>query len=185
MHICCRFSIILAILAASVSAFAASTLPSTRNSRTLPPAFETNVGQVKFSDGSSTAYVDAVIRVNGTMAYVHRAGLHLMQTSITPTEGSTKHEVEFDVAAFRVDMELIASNPSPRIEFQQKAPGIIRHILPGGGRDGFVADRYNAIVYHEVWPGIDLRMYVNSIGVKYDFIVHPGADAQQIAFRYV
>ncbi|HLP28639.1 MAG TPA: hypothetical protein VK147_08365, partial [Candidatus Didemnitutus sp.] len=47
-----------------------------------------------------------------------------------------------------------------------------------------VALRYTSLTYHDVWPGIDMRSYTTSTGVKYDFIVHPGASPSQIAFVY-
>jgi hypothetical protein len=43
---------------------------------------------------------------------------------------------------------------------------------------------YNEIYYENLYDGIDLRYYTNEKGLKYDFIVHPGANAKQIAVRY-
>lgn len=176
---------LLAFFVSTIALFAAGTAPSSKPRQSTPPAFETNVGQARFETGVNASYVDAVIRVNGVLAYVHKSGLHVLQTRITKDPKSPMHDPDYDVDAFRVDMQLIASNPSPRLEWQQRAPGIVRYILPGTDANGLVADRYNSMTYHEVWPGIDLRMYVNTLGVKYDFLVHPGADPNQIAFRYV
>ncbi|MBK7034069.1 MAG: SBBP repeat-containing protein [Ignavibacteria bacterium] len=185
MRVRCRLPLFIAVFIASVMALSASIAPSQRSAPNIPPAFERNVGQVQFDGGGSAAYVDAVIRMNGAMAYVHGGGLHIMQTAVTKDPASPKHEPEFDINTYRVDMQLIASNPAPRLEFQQKTDGIVRYILPGTGATGLISERFTALLYHDVWPGIDLRMYVTDLGVKYDFIVHPGADARQIAFRYV
>ncbi len=43
---------------------------------------------------------------------------------------------------------------------------------------------YSAITYKDIWPGIDLRYYGNGRGMKYDFIVNPGANISQIEVRY-
>lgn len=44
---------------------------------------------------------------------------------------------------------------------------------------------YQIIVYKNIYPGIDLRYYVdNGQNLKYDLIVHPGADVNQIAMKY-
>ena len=40
---------------------------------------------------------------------------------------------------------------------------------------------YKAVVYKEVYPGIDIRYYTNEAQLKYDIIVHPGADVSKIA----
>jgi len=43
---------------------------------------------------------------------------------------------------------------------------------------------FKEIFYEDLWDGIDLRYYTNGDGLKYDFIVHPGADIDQIRIRY-
>ncbi|MFX1254162.1 MAG: SBBP repeat-containing protein [Promethearchaeota archaeon] len=42
---------------------------------------------------------------------------------------------------------------------------------------------YNEIWYEDLYPGIDLRYYMSAQGLKYDFIVHPGADPAEIAIE--
>ena len=44
---------------------------------------------------------------------------------------------------------------------------------------------YQIVIYKNVYPGIDLRYYVdNGTNLKYDFIIHPGGDVSRIAMRY-
>ena len=43
---------------------------------------------------------------------------------------------------------------------------------------------YQAILYREVYPGIDLKFYGNGGQLEYDLIVKPGADPTQIKLRY-
>ena len=43
---------------------------------------------------------------------------------------------------------------------------------------------YDAVVYEEVYPGIDLKYYGGSKAMEYDFVVSPEADPSQIAVRY-
>ena len=43
---------------------------------------------------------------------------------------------------------------------------------------------YDAIVYEDIYSGIDLKYYGNGKQMEYDFIVSPGADPSQIAIRY-
>ncbi|UCE23351.1 MAG: SBBP repeat-containing protein [Candidatus Zixiibacteriota bacterium] len=43
---------------------------------------------------------------------------------------------------------------------------------------------YEAIVYRDVYPGIDLKYYGNDRQLEYDFIVSPGADPSRIQIRY-
>ena len=43
---------------------------------------------------------------------------------------------------------------------------------------------YQAVVYQNIYPGIDVRYYTNNGALKYDFIVHPGADSKAIALQF-
>ncbi|MCD6161600.1 MAG: SBBP repeat-containing protein [candidate division Zixibacteria bacterium] len=43
---------------------------------------------------------------------------------------------------------------------------------------------YSTITYKDIYPGIDLKYHGNGQGIKYDFIVNPGADISQIQVRY-
>jgi hypothetical protein len=43
---------------------------------------------------------------------------------------------------------------------------------------------YQEIYYYNLYDGIDLRYYPNTQGLKYDFIVHPGADIGKIRIKY-
>ncbi len=44
---------------------------------------------------------------------------------------------------------------------------------------------YRAIVYEDIYSGIDLKYYGNGAEMEYDFIVSPGADPSQIAVQYL
>jgi hypothetical protein len=43
---------------------------------------------------------------------------------------------------------------------------------------------YSGIVYHDLWPGIDLAYYGTVNELKSEFIVHPGADPSRIRLAY-
>lgn len=43
---------------------------------------------------------------------------------------------------------------------------------------------YREIYYENLYNGIDLRYYLIESGLKYDFIIHPGADVNKIRIRY-
>ncbi|MFX0093766.1 MAG: SBBP repeat-containing protein, partial [Candidatus Hodarchaeota archaeon] len=42
---------------------------------------------------------------------------------------------------------------------------------------------WNEIWYQDLYPGIDLRYYMSEQGLKYDFLLSPGADPNQIAVQ--
>ena len=43
---------------------------------------------------------------------------------------------------------------------------------------------YQGVTYKNIYPGIDLRYYTDNGKLKYDLIVHPGADPGNIALQY-
>ncbi|MCF0070463.1 gliding motility-associated C-terminal domain-containing protein [Dyadobacter sp. CY261] len=43
---------------------------------------------------------------------------------------------------------------------------------------------YEEVVYENIYPNINLRVYLNQAKLKYEFIVKPGADASQISLQY-
>ena len=53
---------------------------------------------------------------------------------------------------------------------------------PSNWRSG--VRHYKEIYYEDLYEGIDLRYYTIERGLKYDFIIHPGADINQIRLKY-
>jgi gliding motility-associated-like protein len=43
---------------------------------------------------------------------------------------------------------------------------------------------YQAVVYKNIYPGIDLRYYTENGQLKYDLVVHPGANPDNIILKY-
>ncbi len=43
---------------------------------------------------------------------------------------------------------------------------------------------FQAVTYRNIYPGIDVRYYTNEGKLKYDIIVHPGADASRLIMQY-
>jgi hypothetical protein len=118
----------------------------------MPPAFVENVGQAKFSDGRAATYVDATVALPGATAYVHSTGLHIALSRIHVDTSVRSFERTYDTEEFRVDMRLIGSNPSPRLERLQPVPGHVRYILPGMGANGATASLHSTLLYRDVWP---------------------------------
>ena len=43
---------------------------------------------------------------------------------------------------------------------------------------------FNEVVYRDVWPGIDLRLYGNGANLEQEFVVQPGGDLDRIQISY-
>ena len=75
---------------------------------------------------------------------------------------------------------------TPQI-FPDKPLPTVNNYFIGNDKSKWASDCkiFQAVTYHDVYPGIDVRYYVDEgSNLKYDFIVHPGADVNNIAMKY-
>ncbi len=85
--------------------------------------------------------------------------------------------------AYKVSFAGAAENILPVTDKQQ--PGINNYFL-GDDHTKWAGNCriYEAITYQNIYPGIDVRYYTASGNLKYDIIVHPGADPGRILMQY-
>lgn len=86
----------------------------------------------------------------------------------------------------RVGLQLsfIGANPSPVI-LSSGPLGTVNYLIgndPAQWHTGIKS--YTAIVYKNLWPGIDLKFFGHSGTLKYEFHVAPEADPRKIQLRY-
>ena len=86
----------------------------------------------------------------------------------------------------RVDIEFIGANANPQIIAEQPSADYINYYTTGTPEGGITNVRtYQTVTYINLYNGIDLQFTVDQTGKpKYNFIVHPGADATQIHWKY-
>ena len=88
----------------------------------------------------------------------------------------------------RIDIELLNSNPNPEIIAESPSADYQNYyntVTPEEGAP-FVHS-FQKVTYKDIYPGVDLEFFVQENEkqpVKYNFIVHPGADVSQIKLRY-
>ncbi len=75
---------------------------------------------------------------------------------------------------------------TPQIIADKAIPTINNYFI-GNDKSKWATDCriYKGVTYKNVYPGIDVRYYSDAgSNLKYDFIIHPGADANKIAMKY-
>ena len=75
---------------------------------------------------------------------------------------------------------------TPQISPDKPIPTVNNYFI-GNDRSKWASDCkiYMGVTYKNIYPGIDVRYYVDGgSNLKYDFIVHPGADVNKIAMKY-
>jgi hypothetical protein len=81
--------------------------------------------------------------------------------------------------------DFIGANADPEIETSGREPGIYNYFF---GKDPkkwvtHVA-AYSEVIYRDLWPGIDLRLYRNGTDIEQEFAVKPGADLTKVQVAY-
>ncbi|MCB0534242.1 MAG: hypothetical protein KDD14_18715, partial [Saprospiraceae bacterium] len=85
----------------------------------------------------------------------------------------------------RVDMRLAGANPNPTIHREQAAAYYENYYNIPEAPEGILGVRaYEKLRFEQVYPGIDWLLYSNGQGLKYDFVVQPGADPSLIRMDY-
>ncbi len=154
--------------------------------------------------GKCVADMNLLFKVNspGLDLYVTTRGLSYvffkMEKQIVPQlgiankrPGQRTHANEFaNVQYCRADMELVGAdinkeNIIKEYESEDRTDYYLPS-CPAGIKD---VHYYQKITIGNIYPGIDWVLYMDddlgiSGGLKYDFIVHPGADASLIKLRY-
>ncbi len=103
------------------------------------------------------------------------------QTDQDPKNMTKDYKIRGITLAFR----FVDANPQMQIEAQKKEIGKVNYV---NGNDPMKwvtnLSTFREIVYREVWPGIDLVFHEKDGQLKYDVILQPGADINQIQLTY-
>jgi len=80
------------------------------------------------------------------------------------------------------EVRFLNANPNPTIVPEKIQPSYNNYFI-GNDASKWASECkiYKAVVYKDLYPGIDIRYYTNESQLKYDIIVHPGADVSKIA----
>ncbi len=93
---------------------------------------------------------------------------------------------EVTIRTHRVDVHLTGANSNPQIITQAKSQSYSNYYLAHTPENGIQKIySYSQLTYKNIWPNIDLVFYAKKEGeLKYDIVLHPGADIKNIQFAY-
>lgn len=161
--------------------------------------FIENVGQVTDLRGNAATHVLYKMEQPGVTVYITTAGLTYVFLQVQADEntvageyepgqdftGEKKYKQQFVYERFDLDLEGATITPA-QITRSGETP--VRYNFykgtTGCAKTGVHA--YTRLTVSNIYPGIDWLLYANDNGtnLKYDFIVHPGADAAQVRLLY-
>ncbi len=99
--------------------------------------------------------------------------------------GETEHRDEniINFHAYRVHFR--GANPNPVVGASDKYSDYLNFFI-GSDPSKWAGNvsKYKEVLYKNIYNNIDLKLYVTEKGLKYDFIVHPGGDIDDISLEY-
>jgi hypothetical protein len=81
-------------------------------------------------------------------------------------------------------LQFLNANPAPEIRALKRTDYKV-HYFSGNDASGWVTGlkASEAVIYEDLYPGIDLEVYGKNDDIEYDWIITPGADPAQIRFQ--
>lgn len=148
--------------------------------------YNQNKGQLINTDNHTEP--DVVYYTEGTFPRIacwrpgepHRAAdpnplISFWWTDVCDTAGGNDTTARID---FTVNGEGSAHNPPHAAE---QADGLLNYYFPHTGSNGVKGvQRFQRVVYDDIYPNVDLELYSSEIGFKAYFVIHPGGDPNNI-----
>jgi Beta-propeller repeat/RTX calcium-binding nonapeptide repeat (4 copies) len=137
----------------------------------IPLSFLPNRGQIR---GPVDYYAEGPRR----SVYVGPSGVTLALTGSRAEASAERSE------RWLVKLAFLGERRGVHPEARHRLPGVVSYF--SGSRSSWRTGipLYARLVYRRLWPGIDLALAGSTRRLKYQFIVHPGADARDIRLAY-
>ncbi len=83
-----------------------------------------------------------------------------------------------------IDMQLLGANSASTARGLEPQPGVVNYFAGSDPKKWYSGiPTYGKVNFANVYPGVDLVFYGNHRQLEYDFVVAPGADHTQIAWK--
>ena len=122
---------------------------------------------------------EVLYQVKTSEATVYLCRDEIVTVFSRPTEKETEIEIQSIVTKF------VGANDNVKIEGLGILPQINNYYI-GNDPNNWYSEvpNYKAVLYKNLYSGIDLKFYCNKNTLKYDFIVSPEADPSDIKISY-
>src|SRR5690606_23974725 len=95
------------------------------------------------------------------------------------TPGNTSSE-NTEIRTHRFSVQLAGANPQPAIRTENISSGVQNYYLAHCPQGITGVKSYKKLVFENIYPHIDWVIYSTGKHMKYDFVVRPGGDPEQI-----
>ncbi len=156
--------------------------------------FVENKGQIRDSEGRLRPDIAFVAQAPGMQMFFSGTGIHYALFSSRPASDNTQSlsaasrhpraQQEQSVDVIRVDMEVVGARRDVSILPEHQAPEYCNFYYAHCPEGIENVRTYERLVYRDIYNSIDLVVYRQSSGLKYDFVVRPGGNVSDIRLRY-
>lgn len=154
----------------------------------VPLSFIENKGQITDQNHNLRTDIDYKLDAQGLNIFFGDGQIHYQWskesgTKEIPVPQNAGHKLQYHTYdMYRMDVTLVGANKNAQAVKEDQQQYEEHYYLPGC--NGATAHTFGKVTYKEVYPGIDWVLYTQNGGLKYDFIVHPGADPSLIKLKY-
>ena len=158
--------------------------------------FIENRGQVAASGNNQQPDILFIAHSHGTEIFITASGIYYQFTQTIYPDGFIKDERtvkdmsmqevlrgQIRTATHRFTFSLQGANVAPHIRKETKNDYTENYYLATCPQGITSVPSYGRIIMEDVYPGIDWVLYSNDHGLKYDFLIHPGADPASIKIK--
>lgn len=155
--------------------------------------FIENKGQFTLPDGKADIPVKFGFQEGDLSVYFSTAGIYFhyrhfdieKKEQHPERENRTEEEREVKWKTGLVELNFLNHNPHCSIIMEDSVPFYFTYALNGDYRRPVKASASKRIIYQNIYPYTDLQIYFHdSTGLKYVFVLYPGADASAIKMQY-
>ncbi|CAA9222878.1 MAG: hypothetical protein AVDCRST_MAG56-538 [uncultured Cytophagales bacterium] len=156
-----------------------------------PLRFSENKGQVTDNAGRPQPHVLFTAQARGVKVFLTKTGITYtyFKEEGFGGKGRAGSSRPGDYAGgqtttYQVDMHLVGADPGVTVRGEAPTTDVSHYYLEHcpGGITG--VRNFGRVVYENVYPRVDLVLYVQDDGLKYDFVVKPGGRVGDIRLRY-
>ncbi len=152
--------------------------------------FRENKGQITDQYGRPRNDIDFSMATKDLSIFIGNGEVHYQFNKYTKSNTHNADSlfkklgvpVPVQVDAYRLDVALLGANKSADIIFEHVSFDVANYYR--GNRQMLDAKSGGKITYKNIYPNIDWVLYIHDNGLKYDFILHAGADPNKIKLKY-
>ncbi|MCB0696529.1 MAG: hypothetical protein KDC07_04145 [Chitinophagaceae bacterium] len=145
--------------------------------------FIENKGQIKDQYDHVRSDIDFKVPAGKLNIFIGSGGIHYQWNKQLATSEEEEHNSPQDlIASYRMDVTLVGANVNVLPVAEEQTDAIERYYTPG--LEDVTTRTFRKITYKNIYNNIDWVLYNYDGKLKYDFIIHPGGNTDDIRMEY-